>query len=101
MRAFTWAYEGGPEVAEARVVSEILGVEHRRLGPVEPEAGSSISWIHSEARWNEGIGAASVIERSWPPGIAAAAVGAGSEIGRAFYYTAGLASVSPAVPRGK
>ena len=95
VRAFTWAREGGPEVAEALRTSEVLGIEHQRLTPVEPEPGSSVGWIHSRSRWSEGIGAASVVERSWPPGMAAAIVGVGGEIGRAFFYTAGVANAFP------
>ena len=94
-RTFTWAREGGPDLEPARALSAALGIEHRRLEPVEAEPESAIDTIHAAARWTEGIGAASVIERQWPPGMKAAVVGVGGEIGRAFYYPAGLAKAYP------
>ena len=94
-RTFTWGTERAPDLDAARRTSQILGVEHQRLDPVEPEPEEAIEFILGAVRWTEGIGAASVVERRWPTGRTVAVMGVGGEIGRAFYYTAGLAKAFP------
>jgi hypothetical protein len=95
MRAFTWGHPDWPDAVGAREAAAALGIEHECIDTVLATGDECLRSLDREARWSDGVSALAASARVWPDRGEVIASGMGGEIGRAFYYNAWSALLTP------
>jgi hypothetical protein len=91
---FTWGAADWDDVKGAGAIADVLGVAHHPQPLDWCNDDDAIRLADSDARWTEGTAAVRLVAESYPAETSAVINGMGGEIGRAFYYDAGLASTA-------